>query len=231
MLKKYKQTRGFFLQETKQLRGALHLCDLAGSERLARSQAKGVALKETQVWLRMQSKVDIDSHTIVCYFLLKSLHLAIIVGTEHQQESEFSYKCIHANQSQEQPHLVRGPACMCMLDYVSLPDLRRTHFLRKQLQLPRLQVNVFIGVVFLQNSKTVMLVSVSPTLESTQVYEQFNWWGGKHPLHLIYKPGIITPTYSFPTFLQPGNIVFSQVRDTSQSGGIGQGKDKGTTTL
>ena len=118
-----------------------------------------------------------------------------------------------------------------MLDYVSLSDLRRTHFLRKQLQLPRLQVNVFIGVVFLQNSKTVMLVSVSPTLESTQVYEQFNWWGGKHPLHLIYKPGIITPTYSFPTFLQPGNIVFSQVRDTSQSGGIGQGKDKGTTTL
>jgi len=34
--------------ETKQLRGALHLCDLAGSERLARSQAKGAALKETQ---------------------------------------------------------------------------------------------------------------------------------------------------------------------------------------
>ena len=37
-----------------------------------------------------------------------------------------------------------------MLDYVSLPDLRRTHFLLKQLQLPRLQVDVFIGVVLFQ---------------------------------------------------------------------------------
>merc|ERR1719247_319889 len=88
--------------ETKQLRGALHLCDLAGSERLARSQAKGVALKETQ---------NIN----------KSL-------------SFLSYKCIHANQSQEQPHL--------------LPRLQEQPHL-----LPRLQVNVFIGVVFLQKQQ------------------------------------------------------------------------------
>ncbi len=35
-------------EQGKRIRGALNLCDLAGSERLARSQAEGAALKETQ---------------------------------------------------------------------------------------------------------------------------------------------------------------------------------------
>merc|ERR1712048_414484 len=92
--------------ETKQLRGALHLCDLAGSERLARSQAKGAALKETQNINKSLS-------------FLTNVFMQIKAKNSH----------------------------------ISFRDSKLTYLLES---------------CFSKNGKTMMLVNVSPTIESTQ---------------------------------------------------------------
>merc|ERR1712032_516661 len=91
---------------TKKLRGALHLCDLSGSERLARSHARGNALKETK------------SINKSLGFLAK-IFMQVKARTSH----------------------------------ISFRDSKLTYLLES---------------CFSKNGKTMMLVSVSPTLESTQ---------------------------------------------------------------